>query len=106
MPDQAQARSMIVYGYCSSTSGAFSGILLTEYGEYLGCTSSPTEAGLPAKLQHVHATTGTSPYDSTFEYVSRSQIPTHAGLRRAIRFYMYDPPAPVAPPCTPESEAP
>ena len=78
---------MIVYGYCSSTSGAFSGILLTEYGEYLGCTSSPTEAGLPAKLQHVHAITGTSPYDSTFEYVPRSQIPTHAGLQRAIAAY-------------------
>ena len=96
---------MIVYGYCSSTSGAFSGILLTEYGEYVGCTSSPTEAGLPAKLQHVHAITGTSPYDSTFEYVSRSQIPTHAGLQRAIAAYIGQP-TPVAPPCTPESEAP
>ena len=91
MPDQTQARSMIVYGYCSSTSGAFSGILLTEYGNYLGCTSSPTEAGLPAALRHVYTKAIASPHDGTFEYVPRSQVPTHAGLQRAIAAYMGPP---------------
>ena len=92
MPDQTQARSMIVYGYCSSTSGAFSGILLTEYGKYVGCTSSPTEAGLPAALKyHYSESPNVSHHDSTLEYVPRSQVPAHAGLQRAIAAYIGPP---------------
>ena len=82
---------MIVYGYCSSTSGAFSGILLTEHGDYVGCTSSPTEAGLPTALRHDYTKAIASPHDGTFEYVPRSQVPTHAGLQRAISAYMSPP---------------
>jgi hypothetical protein len=87
MSDQTKARSMIVYGYCSSTSGAFSGILLTKRGEYVGCTSSSIEADLPAALldllhpAHAHG----------FLFVPRSQVPTHAGLQRAIAAYMGPP---------------
>jgi len=90
MSDQTKARSMIVYAYCSSTSSAFSGILLTEYGDYLGCTSSSIEADLPAALldllnfNHLDLAHG-------FLFVPRSQVPTHVGLQRAIAAYMGPP---------------
>lgn len=109
MPDQTQARSMI-YGYCSGVSrvsGLLSGIALAEDGTYLGCGRAGTEelllielglGFLPPSFYGIHAQFRAHyPDGYTLEYVWRFAAPTHAGLQRAIRLYMYGQPAASSP---------
>ena len=100
----------MIYGYCSGVSrvsGLLSGIALAEDGTYLGCGRAGTEelllielglGFLPPSFYGIHAQFRAHyPDGYTLEYVWRFAAPTHAGLQRAIRLYMYGQPAASSP---------